>query len=195
MVETFPGKKAGEGEKQNKRQAVTCYIILPINSRRLTSSPLHETISMLFPWLTIDSMPDGSIWKGDLSTGEGDVVVSGDSSILAVGMAHDRRSGYLFVAGGPSGELSMLDVEHCACARSRFDFRDMTKAAHLHKRKDHSVRSAHVPKAPRTPKRVHTDAAPHAIYLRSRCEFCRFRHHATLCGKALTAHGRRFKKT
>ena len=45
---------------------------------------------------------DGSIWKGDLFTGIGEVVVTGDG-ITAVGLDYDPRSGYLFVAGGASG--------------------------------------------------------------------------------------------
>ena len=45
---------------------------------------------------------DGSIWKGDLRTGKGEVVIS-DVGGLAGGLDHDSRSGYLFVAGGSAG--------------------------------------------------------------------------------------------
>lgn len=41
---------------------------------------------------------DGSIWKGDLRSGKGMVVIS-DVNGRAGGLDHDRRSGYLFVAG------------------------------------------------------------------------------------------------
>ena len=49
-----------------------------------------------------NSHEDGSIWKGDLSTGEGEVVVSGPGGAVA-GLDHDRRSGYLYAAGTSSG--------------------------------------------------------------------------------------------
>lgn len=77
---------------------------------------------------------DGSIWKGDLLTGEGEVVLagpgapelasyvkqtsylftSGVSGVVpnAPGLDHDRRSGYLFVAGGYSGALPICESNH-----------------------------------------------------------------------------------
>lgn len=50
---------------------------------------------------------DGAIWKGDLSTGEGEVVVPGTEGGQGLGMKYDRRSGYLFVCGGLSGDEVM----------------------------------------------------------------------------------------
>lgn len=45
---------------------------------------------------------DGDIWMGDLLTGEG-TVMELSAPGPAVGLDHDRRSGNLFVAGGPTG--------------------------------------------------------------------------------------------
>ena len=45
---------------------------------------------------------DGSIWKGDLLTGVGEVVVPGDGG-MTIGLNHDKRSGYRFAAAGTSG--------------------------------------------------------------------------------------------
>eukprot|EP00904_Undaria_pinnatifida_P006166 jgi/Undpi1/267/HiC_scaffold_1.g00263.m1 len=81
----------------------------------------------------VGSNSDGSIWKGDLLTGEGEVVLagpgapelasyvkqtsylftSGVSGVVpnAPGLDHDRRSGYLFVAGGYSG-IRIYDDEN-----------------------------------------------------------------------------------
>lgn len=59
----------------------------------------------------VGSLVDGAIWKGDLSTGEGDVFVAGVEGRLAVGMAFDNRSGHLFVAGGPDGNAYIYDGE------------------------------------------------------------------------------------
>ena len=38
----------------------------------------------------------GSIWKGDLSTGKGEIVVE-DAGGMVAGMTYDKRSGYLYV--------------------------------------------------------------------------------------------------
>jgi hypothetical protein len=46
------------------------------------------------------SLADGTIVSGDLRTGEVEVLAPGAPGQLAVGMDHDARSGYLFVAGG-----------------------------------------------------------------------------------------------
>lgn len=53
------------------------------------------------------SLADGSVWKGDLRTGEGSVLVDGDGRV-AVGMKVNR--GLLFVAGGPTGGAYVYDT-------------------------------------------------------------------------------------
>jgi sugar lactone lactonase YvrE len=58
----------------------------------------------------VGSLVDGSIYKGDLRTGEGAVWVHGAAGRVAVGLAYDQRSGYLFVAGGPTGSASVYDT-------------------------------------------------------------------------------------
>lgn len=55
------------------------------------------------------SLADGTIWRGDLRTGSGDVLVSPDDRI-AVGMDIDRRTNHLYVAGGPLGEAYVYDA-------------------------------------------------------------------------------------
>lgn len=45
---------------------------------------------------------DGAIWKGDMSTGEGEVVVP-PVGAMSLGMDYDKRTGYLYVAGGFNG--------------------------------------------------------------------------------------------
>ncbi len=55
------------------------------------------------------SLIDGAIYRGDLRTGEGEILVPGQSGRIAVGMSFDRRSGSLFVAGGPSGQAYVFD--------------------------------------------------------------------------------------
>ncbi|CAM9164405.1 unnamed protein product, partial [Hapterophycus canaliculatus] len=58
----------------------------------------------------VGSLQTGNIWKGDLETGEGQVMELSAPG-PAVGLDYDRRSGYLFVAGGPVGTARVYD-EH-----------------------------------------------------------------------------------
>jgi sugar lactone lactonase YvrE len=53
------------------------------------------------------SLADGSIWKGDLRTGQGDVLVDADGR-MAVGLKVDR--GLLFVSGGATGDAYVYDA-------------------------------------------------------------------------------------
>ena len=55
------------------------------------------------------SLANGAIWKGDLRSGEGDILVPGTDGGTAVGMSFDDRSGNLFVAGGPTGTGTVYD--------------------------------------------------------------------------------------
>jgi sugar lactone lactonase YvrE len=57
----------------------------------------------------VGSLANGAIYRGDLRTGEGAVVASGVPGRISVGMKFDPRSGYLFVAGGPSGVANVFD--------------------------------------------------------------------------------------
>lgn len=57
----------------------------------------------------VGSLADGSIYRGDLRTGEGDVLVTSPTIAPAVGLSHDDRSDSLFVAGGPSGRGAIYD--------------------------------------------------------------------------------------
>ena len=56
------------------------------------------------------SLADGTIVAGDLRTGDSQVLVEGQAGQLAVGMSVDRRSGYLFVAGGTNGVGRVYDT-------------------------------------------------------------------------------------
>jgi sugar lactone lactonase YvrE len=53
------------------------------------------------------SLADGSIWKGDLRTGQGEVLVDGDGR-MAVGLKVSR--GLLFVSGGGTGDAYVYDA-------------------------------------------------------------------------------------
>lgn len=57
------------------------------------------------------SLADGSIYRANLRTGEGEVVVSAPEGGVAVGLDFDRRSGLLFVAGGDTGRAFVYDPQ------------------------------------------------------------------------------------
>jgi hypothetical protein len=59
----------------------------------------------------VGSIPTGAIFRGDLRTGEGDLLVPTQDGRYAIGLDFDARSGYLFVAGGPTGQAYVYDAD------------------------------------------------------------------------------------
>lgn len=57
------------------------------------------------------SLADGSIYRADVRTGEGEVIVDAPDGGVAVGLSFDRRSGYLFVAGQMTGQGFVYDTQ------------------------------------------------------------------------------------
>src|SRR4029079_14477976 len=51
----------------------------------------------------VGSIPTGAVFRGDLRTGEGDVLVPAQAGRSAIGLKYDARTGLLFVAGGGTG--------------------------------------------------------------------------------------------
>src|SRR5215216_209441 len=51
----------------------------------------------------VGSIPTGAVYSGDLRTGQGEVLVPPQEGRAAVGLKYDKRTGLLFVAGGPTG--------------------------------------------------------------------------------------------
>ena len=58
----------------------------------------------------VGSLADGAIFKGDFRTGEGAILVPGQSGRVTVGTKFDERSGYLFAAGGGTGFGRVYDT-------------------------------------------------------------------------------------
>jgi sugar lactone lactonase YvrE len=57
----------------------------------------------------VGSIPTGGIWKGNLRSGEGDVLVRGGEGRVAIGIKVDRER-RIFVAGGPTGKAFVYDA-------------------------------------------------------------------------------------
>ena len=63
------------------------------------------------PTAYVGSLADGSIYAADLMTGGGGILIPGSpGALLAVGLDFDARSGYLFVAGGLTGDGRVYDT-------------------------------------------------------------------------------------
>ena len=59
----------------------------------------------------VGSIPTGAIYRGDLRTGEGEILVPGAEGRMATGLDYDRRSGILFVSGAATGKGFAYDGE------------------------------------------------------------------------------------
>ena len=59
----------------------------------------------------VGSIPTGAVYRGDLMTGEGQVLVPVQEGRAAIGLKYDDRTGYLFVAGGTTGFAYIYDGE------------------------------------------------------------------------------------
>ena len=63
------------------------------------------------PVLYSGSRANGGIYAVDLRTGEGRIVVQGQAGRVAVGLAFDARTNYIFVAGGGTGNAYVYDAD------------------------------------------------------------------------------------
>jgi sugar lactone lactonase YvrE len=57
----------------------------------------------------VGSIPTGAVFRGDLLTGEGAVLVPAQAGRSSTGMKYDPRTGLLFVAGGNTGKAFIYD--------------------------------------------------------------------------------------
>jgi sugar lactone lactonase YvrE len=56
------------------------------------------------------SRANGAIYAADLRTGEGRILVPGETGRVAVGLTFDPRSNYIFAAGGGTGSAYVFDA-------------------------------------------------------------------------------------
>jgi hypothetical protein len=59
----------------------------------------------------VGSIPTGAIYRGDIETGEGEILVPAQEGRSAIGLKYDPNSGLLFVAGGATGFAYVYDAE------------------------------------------------------------------------------------
>ncbi len=58
----------------------------------------------------VGSIATGAIYRGNLRTGQGEILVPPQPGRAALGLGYDRRTNYLFVAGGPTGAGYVYDA-------------------------------------------------------------------------------------
>jgi streptogramin lyase len=58
----------------------------------------------------VGSLADGAIWKGDVRTGRGRVLVPGSAGKVAVGVEYEARANRLWVVGGSTGEVRVYNA-------------------------------------------------------------------------------------
>jgi len=64
------------------------------------------------PTAYVGSLADGSIYAADLTTGAGSILIQGSpGTSMALGLDFDKRSNYLFVAGGITGYGMVYDTK------------------------------------------------------------------------------------
>ena len=63
------------------------------------------------PTLYAGSLANGAIYEVDLRTGEGRILVPGETGRVTVGLSFDQRTNYIFAAGGATGEANVFDAD------------------------------------------------------------------------------------
>lgn len=58
----------------------------------------------------VGSIPTGAVYRGDVRTGEGALLVPGGPGRQAIGLKYDGRTDLLYVAGGPTGMAFVYDA-------------------------------------------------------------------------------------
>ena len=59
----------------------------------------------------VGSIGTGAVYRGDLRTGEGEILVPAQGGRAAIGLKYDESTGLLLVAGGPTGYAYVYDGE------------------------------------------------------------------------------------
>ena len=58
----------------------------------------------------VGSIPTGAVYRGDLTTGQGAILVPAQAGRSSIGLKYDDRTGLLFVAGGATGKAFIYDA-------------------------------------------------------------------------------------
>lgn len=108
-----------------KRRSLLVLLLLALSLTLIGAAPAHQTFPevILLPngfqpegiasgkgtTFYVGSIPTGAVYRGDLRSGEGEVLVPAQEGRSAIGLKYDARSGLLFVAGGNTGYAYIYD--------------------------------------------------------------------------------------
>ncbi|MBN2119126.1 MAG: hypothetical protein JW730_21330 [Anaerolineales bacterium] len=108
-----------------KRRSLVTLLLLALSFTLIGAAPAHQTFPEVIPLpngfqpegiaggkgttFYVGSIPTGAVYRGDLRSGSGAVLVPAQEGRSAIGLKYDARSGLLFVAGGNTGYAYIYD--------------------------------------------------------------------------------------
>jgi len=110
-----------------KHRSLLALLLVVLGLAMIAAVPAHQTFPEVIPLpdgfqpegiasgegttFYVGSIPTGAVYRGDLRTGQGAVLVAAQAGRSAIGMKYDERTGLLFVAGGNTGFAYVYDGE------------------------------------------------------------------------------------
>lgn len=108
-----------------KRRSILTLLLIALSLTMLGAAPAHQSFPEVIPLpngfqpegiasgrgttFYVGSIPTGAVYRGDVKSGEGEVLVPAQEGRSAIGMKYDNRTGLLFVAGGGTGYAYVYD--------------------------------------------------------------------------------------
>jgi sugar lactone lactonase YvrE len=108
-----------------KRRSLVALLLLALSFTLIGAAPAHQTFPEVIPLpngfqpegiaagrgttFYVGSIPTGAVYRGDIRTGNGAVLVPAQAGRSSIGMKYDNRTGLLFVAGGQTGNAYIYD--------------------------------------------------------------------------------------
>jgi sugar lactone lactonase YvrE len=108
-----------------KRRSLLTLLLVALSLTLIGAAPAHQAFPETIPLpngfqpegiasgkgttFYVGSIPTGAVYRGDLRSGKGEVLVPAQEGRSAIGMKYDERTGLLFVAGGNTGYAYIYD--------------------------------------------------------------------------------------
>lgn len=108
-----------------RRRSLVALLLLALSLTMIGAAPAHQTFPEVIPLpngfqpegiaagrgttFYVGSIPTGAVYRGDIRTGKGAVLVPAQEGRSSIGMKYDNRTGLLFVAGGQTGNAYVYD--------------------------------------------------------------------------------------
>lgn len=108
-----------------KRHSLLALLLIALSFALIGAAPAHQAFPEVIPLpngfqpegiasgrgntFYVGSIPTGAVYRGDVRSGEGEVLVPAQEGRSAIGLKYDSRSGLLFVSGGNTGFAYVYD--------------------------------------------------------------------------------------